>query len=594
MEYTYGGDLWPGAAPLEEGRAILFSTLVEFNTLVIHGRVTDVITDDPVPDAMVICTYGFSAMTDSNGFYIMEDVLVDTSIQYTVTATKIFFNDSTSAPFDVAPDDTIEVNFGLLRPGFNLQAEAIDIAIEPDNANDFYFPLVNSGSGVLSFDSALDLRDNNVGRDDMFDVYLTIPVTNTILDINEEGDTLLLGNNKIKGNTFVDSLFYIGGGGSSTGDGNYAHFYRYHRSGEFVDSLQLPWKVSRAIEEMAYDGTYIVAVYDDFVFRFEPEPEDRDTLLVAVLVDSFAIDGVDSLGIGRITNLKAVAVNPLTGEIYTCGLLSDIVVLDSMGNIITSYELNGDNGRSLRKYGLAWFAEQPDSLNLLILADIDGVSTLIGFNPETGTRATLHVFDDIGVGNIRGIDVTGRWNSSVWTLNVIVDDGDGDYLLVYELEPNTTWISYAPVSGTLQAGQDTVVHVRVESGTRPLDRYWLNLRFTHTADPGFQDIPIVMNIVEAASVPNLPEIPIEYTMEQNWPNPFNPSTTLSYSLPNASAVSLTVFDTMGRSIKELVSEYQESGRYQVTFDGSSLPTGMYVYQLRTANKTISRKMVLLK
>jgi hypothetical protein len=345
---------------------------------------------------------------------------------------------------------------------------------------------------------------------------------------------------------------------------------------------------------MAYDGKYIVAVYDDFVYRIEPEAEDRDTLMVAVLVDSFAIEGVDSLDIRRITNLGAVATNPITREIYVCNLLSDIVVLDSMGTIITSYEIEGANGRSLRKYGMAWFAEQPDSLNLLILAEVDGISTLVGFNPVSGENRTLYIFDDIGEGKVRGIDVTGRWNSSVWTLHATIDHPDGDYLSVYELEPNTTWISYTPISGTLEAGQDTVVHIRIESGTRPFDRYWLNLGFTHTADPGFQNIPIVMNIVEETGVTIRPEIPNEFTLEQNWPNPFNPSTTLSYSLPKAGVVSLTVYDTMGRSIQQLVGEHQEIGRYQVTFDGSSLPTGMYVYQLNTVNKTISRKMVLLK
>jgi hypothetical protein len=78
------------------------------------------------------------------------------------------------------------------------------------------------------------------------------------------------------------------------------------------------------------------------------------------------------------------------------------------------------------------------------------------------------------------------------------------------------------------------------------------------------------------------------------PNPFNPSTTISYELQAASQVSLRVYDTAGRLVATLVEEIQGAGEHHVTFDGSSLPSGLYLYCLTAGQNTAAGKMVLLK
>jgi subtilisin family serine protease len=78
------------------------------------------------------------------------------------------------------------------------------------------------------------------------------------------------------------------------------------------------------------------------------------------------------------------------------------------------------------------------------------------------------------------------------------------------------------------------------------------------------------------------------------PNPFNPSTALSYKLQAASHVSLNVYDTAGRLVTTLVNGWREVGTHEVTFDGSGLASGMYLYALTAGGNTISGKMVLMK
>lgn len=92
--------------------------------------------------------------------------------------------------------------------------------------------------------------------------------------------------------------------------------------------------------------------------------------------------------------------------------------------------------------------------------------------------------------------------------------------------------------------------------------------------------------------------PKELTLEQNYPNPFNSSTIIKYSLPQATNVTITVYDILGTGVKVLLNERKESGNYEVSFDVANLPSGVYVYKLETKNisglQSIKKKMVIIK
>jgi hypothetical protein len=85
-----------------------------------------------------------------------------------------------------------------------------------------------------------------------------------------------------------------------------------------------------------------------------------------------------------------------------------------------------------------------------------------------------------------------------------------------------------------------------------------------------------------------------FTLHQNYPNPFNPGTVINYTLPERSFVSLKVYDILGREIKTIVSRIEEAGSYRINFDGSDLPSGVYIYSLETGGVKLSRKMLLMK
>jgi hypothetical protein len=89
-------------------------------------------------------------------------------------------------------------------------------------------------------------------------------------------------------------------------------------------------------------------------------------------------------------------------------------------------------------------------------------------------------------------------------------------------------------------------------------------------------------------------LPVEYSLNQNFPNPFNPNTTISYALPNSGLVTLKVYNVLGQEVKALVNAVQEAGSYNATFDASQLSSGVYFYKLEAGSFTSVKKMMLLK
>ncbi|MEG8948161.1 T9SS type A sorting domain-containing protein [Rosettibacter firmus] len=89
-------------------------------------------------------------------------------------------------------------------------------------------------------------------------------------------------------------------------------------------------------------------------------------------------------------------------------------------------------------------------------------------------------------------------------------------------------------------------------------------------------------------------VPVEFSLSQNYPNPFNSSTKISFSLKRGSHIVLTVYDAMGKKIKELIRGYLNAGNYDVIFDEHKLSSGIYFYRLLVDSKSTTRKMLLLK
>jgi hypothetical protein len=228
---------------------------------------------------------------------------------------------------------------------------------------------------------------------------------------------------------------------------------------------------------------------------------------------------MDSIAVAGISLPRDVAYDPVAGLYYTTGITDPVVAYDRQGNLVRSWR-PAFNGEGLRKYGLTWHPLREGPRKLFINAILNEQTTLYACDPETQEIEELLVTP----GSSNGLDVTDRWNSSVLTLCRILDGaGEGDLLQVLEMEPNTTWLSYEPVEGAVDAGDNVSFHLRVESTDKPFDRYWVTIRYEFNADPGWYEIPVSMTIVEFSGAEGEEALPAEFTLNQNFPNPFNPT-----------------------------------------------------------------------
>jgi hypothetical protein len=88
-------------------------------------------------------------------------------------------------------------------------------------------------------------------------------------------------------------------------------------------------------------------------------------------------------------------------------------------------------------------------------------------------------------------------------------------------------------------------------------------------------------------------LPGEFSLRQNYPNPFNPTTMISFILENAGQTKLTVYDFLGREIAVLVNSKLSAGEHKISFDADKLPSGIYLYCLKSAGQTLTKKMTVL-
>ena len=89
-------------------------------------------------------------------------------------------------------------------------------------------------------------------------------------------------------------------------------------------------------------------------------------------------------------------------------------------------------------------------------------------------------------------------------------------------------------------------------------------------------------------------IPKSYQLEQNFPNPFNPSSVFQYDIPKTSFVKITVYDIIGREIRTLVNEMKSPGEYTVVFDARNLASGIYLYRMQAGDFVQTKKLILMK
>lgn len=107
------------------------------------------------------------------------------------------------------------------------------------------------------------------------------------------------------------------------------------------------------------------------------------------------------------------------------------------------------------------------------------------------------------------------------------------------------------------------------------------------------DFALNKSNIQSKYIKNLEELNT-YNLDQNFPNPFNPSTEIKFQIPQPGIITLKVYDILGNEVRTILNEYKEKGEYSLTFEASNLASGVYLYQLKAGSYIQTRKMIFIK
>jgi hypothetical protein len=108
-------------------------------------------------------------------------------------------------------------------------------------------------------------------------------------------------------------------------------------------------------------------------------------------------------------------------------------------------------------------------------------------------------------------------------------------------------------------------------------------------------LALVIQVLDLpADDPHSSGMPGKFALYQNYPNPFNPVTEIRFDVPQAGRVQLKVFNILGQLVATLVDETRPAGAYRVAWDGNTVASGLYIYQLTAGSFTDVKKMVLIR
>ena len=157
------------------------------------------------------------------------------------------------------------------------------------------------------------------------------------------------------------------------------------------------------------------------------------------------------------------------------------------------------------------------------------------------------------------------------------------------------------LSGTLRLNLPLPTMYRITfgpvTGTEPYSTHGtLEIKNSHPFSA--QDV-VVFNPTVLTNIRTAPDVPTSFALEQNFPNPFNPTTVIRYAIPQPAKVTLSIYTILGQRIIQLENGVKESGIHAVTWNGkddhgSTVASGLYFYQITAGNFTASRKMLLIK
>lgn len=576
------------------------------------GFVTGLVTDtslNPIGGALVEIGSCSSTSAPDGVYSISLNPLT-----YSGTASAQYHNSITIDNITVVEEETTTVDFMLPTPEIDVDTSPIILQLNPGDVVNIQRNVSNVGDGLLEFNLTYDIGqgfspssqnmetvdldmeignlDRKVGRnrDELISTLDDIAPTSqsditagnrnfgdlipfSFVPRNETDDTQCVGVE------FDGEFFWVAGNFMPTNH----HLYKFDISGNLVATYIQPNFDSWGWRDLAWDGEFLYASYCSEVDVINPNN--------GQVISSFT---------GPLDINRALAYDPETGHFWTANFDSNIYEFDQNG-IINTYP----NTQGLSIYGMAW-DDVSEGGPFLWLSSQDGPTNLLvsQFDPIAG-QLTGVSFNGVETGgameSAAGCCFTTEFptDPGISVLFVLHQNGFDDIVEGYEIAPFSWWLNIDPMSDVLEPNENVDLDITIDlSGEDivPGSTYETSI-FVENNTPDTPEIPVVID-VSGSNTDNPPELQT-HSLADNFPNPFNSSTSIAYTIPRNSNVNISIFNIKGQKVRTLVNDrMQEKGNHKTVWNGKDrsnnpVSSGIYYYKLNINGQTKAIKKCLM-
>lgn len=576
----------------------------------ITGIVSDFYSGAPL-DSAVVSSGWLVDTTGSDGIYILEIF----PGSYSLTASAAYHNPLTIPDIVVVEAETTYQDFALTAHMIEVDTTPIDVDMHSGEIQTFIRTITNIGEGDIYFRINISFDDppriNTVSKPSFAENPVIgqadPPVVTSkkstfagksiitsgdsptyeppaILDFGDEiayfdfealtGDPMLLGV------TYGGGYFWVSGG-NGFADPNY--LYKFDHDGELVDAYE-QGTVGVGWLDLAWDGQYVYGTdyQTDIISQFDP-----------------AIGQV----VGTVPNPLAaglgLAYDPETDHFWGAHLWgSNIVEFNRDGDIINSFPQEPYN----TVFGLAWDEASPDGpwLWVFVQEPTDMPLTIAQFDPGNGSftgvqfLAVNHSGDPYNPNVAGGAGFTTEWDPTLGVFICLLQgENSHDGVGIYEITPYFSWLRVSPMFGAIAPSESEDLEIVVDLSGDDIDSI-LDATITVVNNtPEQPAIDVHVDIVTGIGGEK-GLLPLEYDLAQNFPNPFNATTEIEFTLPLNSDVDLSVYNMLGQKVATLVSGSMDAGHHRVIWDAFNIASGIYFYKLTAGDFSRTHRMTLIK
>lgn len=474
----------------------------------IYGEVTSALDNATIAGATIeaVADFQLSTVTDLNGLFEFND-LATGSYRFRVSKEGFlpFTTDQIDLPVNQERNFDAQLYFAQLTPS----PENVNVSLAPNGNLNSVLTIGNTGNGPLTWRGSVGFPRDHVAE--QWEQRLNFNVTGGEVD-----------DQRINGIEYVDGFFYIAGGNNGRGTGN---IYVFDHEGRYVRRFpQFLQGTQQGMRDLAFDGSLIWGADGGRLFGFDTSGN---------LSHSFEIP---------LNICRGVAFDPETNRLWITDLVQSFYVYDLEGHQISNYRSN-----NLRRYGLAWYPEDPDGYKLwMFVSDVARPMAIYKMNPAN--RDTAFVYNvplQADIDRPGGMAITGTWDPYNWVM-VGQTFGNPDAVSLLNLSARTNWLRVRPLAGRVDPGGSQDVGLTFDSnGYPPNTRLTADMTITNDGEDGTVVVPISMSVTDVGGVTQR-----MVTLERGW-----------------NLVSVNVEPDSAESFQQIVAPLVDAGRLIIAKNG---------------------------